>query len=233
MIGAAQRDSNLKVILRYEADNAKRFPKDAEAWEVYGGTLFRAGELQQALEAGKHAVAVDPKIPDGFGFVFTVYRRLNWPDSAVAYAKQALKAGADSTLIGQQMVSVIGPYAQKADSLTHTEDPGAKAAWQSVFDVALKIDSVVPGTPTKYFMGLAAAQMGLIGLKHVQQLGDLAKTNKAEACRQMTEIDDLLTSARVNITAGGSFDKAAAGSIMTLVMTDQPQLQAYKASICK
>ena len=144
--------------------------------------------------------------------------------SAIAYAPVALKAGADASVVNTAMTGVILPYAARSDTLMNAKDPAAKDAWQTTMNVATRIDSIVPGTLTKFYIGLSAAQMGLIGLQGSAQLGELAKTNKPEACKQLADIDINSAGPRPRSTSrpGDRLIRLPPDPVMTLVMTAQP-----------
>jgi tetratricopeptide (TPR) repeat protein len=223
MIAAAQKDSQPAKAIQFLGQATQKFPKDAELQFAYSTELRKAGQLQQAVDAGKRAIDANPKLTGGMVNVVVLYAMLNQPDSAFAFGKKALAAGADTATIADALLQTISPAMKKAQASE------SRADWEEAYRLASSVDSVAASKNTKFYAGVAAAQ---IGLKALQTLNDVAKADKAKACSDVKVIEDVFAAAMVNLGKGGSVDPAVAGNIMNLVNETLPKLPEFKKSVC-
>lgn len=224
MIAAAQADSNPQMILQYLARATQRFPTNASMLIDYSVYLKDAGQLQQALDAAKRAVAVDPKVAKGYGWVLTLYGNLNEPDSTLAFAKRALAAGADTAVVDGAVLKIIAPVVQKAQT------DSASGNWQAALDLSRRVDSIVPSQVTKFYIGVSAIS---VAKGMTADINALVKTDKAKACAELNTILDLANESYDAMTSGGGGhrDPTNAGIIMQAVPSIRGWVAQSKAAL--
>jgi tetratricopeptide (TPR) repeat protein len=98
-IGAAQSDSNSAKITELASKASQKFRKEVSFPMLLSQTYYRAGQLQQALDAANKATAIDPKDVRGWQLAMVAAKDMNRPDSVLAIGQRALggrrRQGAD------------------------------------------------------------------------------------------------------------------------------------------
>lgn len=215
MAGAAVNDSQPDLVIQYLARGAAKYPGDARLQIQYADQLRRAGQLQQALDAAKRAMAADAKVEGGLLTVLVLYGQLDQADSAIALAQREVAAGGDKKVIGDALLGLLGPVTKAAQT------SGTRADWEKALAMSLRVDSISSTPATKFFAGVAAAQAAIPIL---QSINDLAKSDKARACSEAQVISRYLTIAEIMLLTGGAqHDPQVGGQIM------QQVVQPYKA----
>src|SRR5690348_5260322 len=103
LIAIASADSQPQVASQYAARAVQKFGSNAEIYMLYAQTLRKSGQLQQSLDAAKRAVEINPKVENGVQFVIVTYGDLKQTDSAMAWARRAVAAGADKAIVGNEI----------------------------------------------------------------------------------------------------------------------------------
>ena len=78
----------------------QRYPQNAASHAVFAQTLRRSGQLQQAAEQYRQAVALDPKVEPGYLALIVTQCEMNQPDAAFTAGQQAIAAGVDKATVG-------------------------------------------------------------------------------------------------------------------------------------
>jgi len=224
IIGAAQADSNDAKILLYATRATDRFPKEASFWMLSSRYLNQKGEIQQALDAAKKALKLNPKEPNAIPYIMQMYAKLNAPDSAIAFAREQIAGGANKDSIGLGLIPLLNSAIQKAQAADTDKD-----SWQAMLALAQRVDSVAPSAGSKFFIGVAAVSLG----KDI--ITDLGKSiqdpafDKSGACATLTQGADFVQLGYDSMTSGGGgkFNGDAAGQ----VLASYPQLLAYVGQI--
>lgn len=224
MVAAAQADSNPQMVLQYLASATKKFATDAQLLMIYSKYLKDAGQLQQALDAAKRAVAADPKVPQGYAWILSLYGNLDEPDSTLAFAKRALAAGADTAVIDAAVLRVAAPAVQRAQS----DSTGGQ--WQGALDLTMRVDSIAPSQTTKYYIGVASIQ---VAKALMAVIPDHVKTDKPTACTELGRVFDLANQSFDAMTTGGGGrrDPATAGTIVQAVPNIRSWVTQTKAAV--
>jgi tetratricopeptide (TPR) repeat protein len=214
MIAAAQKDSDQVRFMDYLAKATKAYPKEADLQMGYYEALRNAGQMQPALDAAKRAVAADPKVPGGMIAIVSGYIQLKETDSALVFGKKALAAGdADSVRIGAALLSTLTPiYNVASDSATDN-----RANWEKLMAAAEQVDSIAPQAGSKFFIGLSAGQIGIKALQSASEAAQAKPPDAAVACADAKTSDAMFELARSSMSAGGKYNAAGAGAIMTAV----------------
>ena len=134
-IGAAQSDSNAAKVQEWASKAAQKFPTDASFPTLLAQSYRKSGQLQQALASARRAAQIDPKNSNAWLFAVVTANDLNMPDSAIAFAQQAVAAGADKASLGQALLAVVNPAVKKA---TDSKDRGD---WEAALKIAQTVDA--------------------------------------------------------------------------------------------
>ncbi|HKO15432.1 MAG TPA: hypothetical protein VJU87_04280 [Gemmatimonadaceae bacterium] len=218
MIAIAAADSQPQLASQIAARGVQKFQNNAGLYMLYAQTLKKAGQLQQSLDAAKRAVQLDPKVENGALFVVVEYNELNQPDSAIAFAKQAVANGADRNLIGQALLQPVGA-AVKAANEAKTRD-----AWMHAYQLASEVDSIGPSPNSKYFVGVSSFQVGLDALQNL---------NKTRSCSDAQLAEDMWATSQIAMPQGASIDKGSAGQIMGAIQQYSSNITQAKKAVCK
>jgi tetratricopeptide (TPR) repeat protein len=235
-VGAAYSDSQPQLALQFLARASQKFPRNVFLLQAYTQELRKQGQLQQALDAAKKVIAVDPKADQGYATVVVLYTQLNQPDSAVAFARQALASNPDSTTknsIGQGLLALIGPSMSKAQADTGATPDVARANWNEVYKLSAAVDSIVPQAATKFYMSFAAYNLAANAASRVSDLANKAK-NIPAACAELKTAADMVLAVDLNMMQGGRFQPQQAGAILTAAGQLKPFIEGTKAQLkCK
>ena len=235
-VGAALQDSQPQLALQFLARATQKFPKNVFFLQAYQQRLQTQGQLQQALEVAKRVVAVDPKAPQAYASVISLYTQVGRSDSAVMYAKQAL-VGADSATkqqIGAGLLALIAPAMNKAQTADTASPPDVmRANWTEVYQLSASVDSIVPQPATAFFMSFAAYNLASNAAARVSDLANKQK-NIPAACAELKTAEDMVLAVDLNMMRGGRFNAQSAGQILQAAGQLKPFVQQTKAALkCK
>ena len=227
-IGAAQSDSNSAKITELASKASQKFPKEVSFPMLLSQTYYRAGQLQQALDAANKATAIDPKDVRGWQLAMVAAKDMNRPDSVLAIGQRALAAGADKAQIGPMMLAPVSAAVKKAQELK-TRD-----SWKEALAAAEMVDGIAPTAESKFYIGVAAFQTAADILGDVQTLAKSTKpADKAQACTLAKEGEDYLTKVSVAMPQGGKVDAQVAGQILGNVGNYTEFIAQVKKAFCK
>ena len=197
-IGAAQSDSNGAAVQQLAGRGAQKFPKEVSFPLLLAQSAYKAGQLQQALMNAQQAAAIDPKNPSVALFEVVILNQLNQPDSALAAASRAVAAGVPKDSLAAAVASIPGAALKKA------QDSKTRADWQSALAITSKVDSLAPSAQTKFYIGVAAFQIGADAVSSIQELAKAKKPDKAQACAEDKVAEDSFATAAIAMPAGAS-----------------------------
>ena len=210
MIGAAQKGDSASVLRFAEAASAK-FPKEISFINLVTQGYAKSGQLPKALEWGRKASQIDPKDPTPWQFILAIQNQMHMPDSMVATARDAVKAGAPKDSLSTSLLGVVGPAINQAQKTKERSD------WETALKTAQVVDEIV-GTPqTKFYVGVSAFSIGAGAAENIQKLyngGKPAKGDAAKACDEIKIAEENFGTATIFIPQGGKFDPATAGQLM-------------------
>ena len=217
-VGALAADSAYQRAAEVAARAAQKFPTNATFLMQQGQLLRSLGQLPQAVAVMQRAYAIDPTVQNGALFIIVGLGEQGMADSALAFANQAVAAGADKAAIGQALLGAVGPAVQKAQASK------LRADWQAAMAMAKAVDNIAPSPNSKYFLGVSAFQVGLDALQKLQQ---------TKSCAEATLIEDVWATAQMSMPAGASVSQETAGQIMGLIQQYSPTVSQYKRQVCK
>jgi tetratricopeptide (TPR) repeat protein len=207
-LGAAQSDSNTAAVQQLAAKASQKFPKEASFANVLAQSYFKAGQLQPALQAARRAAQIEPKSASPWLFILAIQNQLNQPDSMLASAQAAIAAGVSKDSLGASLLAVAGPALKKAQETKSRED------WEAALKASQTVDAIVPSPQSKFYIGVAAFQIGADAVGKIQTLAKGSKDDKAKACAEAKVAEDMFATSLIAMPAGASVDKATAGTIM-------------------
>src|SRR4029079_13881869 len=223
-IGAAQSDSNTAKVQEIASRAATKFPNDLDMQLLLAQSYRKSGQLQQALEHGRRAIAIDPKSTNAVVLTMYTLNDMKQKDSATAVAQRAIAAGVSKDTIGALLLSDVPPLVKTAQESKKRED------WQAALDAAQAVDAMAPTKESKFFIGVASFQVAYDIVQHVQTLTKTTKKEeKATACAEAKQVDDLLAITQTAMPAGGAVDKNTAAQILTTI----PQITEFTAAVKK
>jgi tetratricopeptide (TPR) repeat protein len=223
-IGAAQNDSNTAKVQELAGRAATKFPNDLDLQLLLAQSYRKAGQLQQALEHGRRAMAIDPKSTNAVVLTMYTLNDLKQKDSATAVAQRAIAAGVSKDTIGALLLADVSPLVKKA------QESKARADWEAALQAAQAVDAMAPTKESKFFIGVSSFQVAYDLVQHIQTLTKTTKKEeKATACAEAKQVDDLLAITQTAMPAGGAVDKNTAAQILTTV----PQITEFTAAVKK
>jgi len=110
---------------------ATKFPNDLDMQLLLAQSYRKSGQLQQALEHGRRAIAIDPKSTNAVVLTMYTLNDMKQKDSATAVAQRAIAAGVSKDTIGALLLSDVPPLVKTAQESRKRED------WQAALDGAL------------------------------------------------------------------------------------------------
>ena len=232
LAAAYASDSQPQKAAETTARGVARHPNNGTLWSLHAQTLRLAGQTQQSIDAAKRALAINPKLENGWLRLAQAQIELEQTDSAIVSLKQAVANGADSSLVGQTLL-VEGNKAYKAavaskaqsDSSKSPEDYAkAREDFERAIGILMTADSLAPTPTTKFLLGASAFQLGDVAVRENQ---------KAKDCDLVTTAEEAFTTAQINIPAGAEVQPEAAKQLMGPVGQYEPVDKAQKKRVCK
>jgi tetratricopeptide (TPR) repeat protein len=223
-IGAAQSDSNAAKVQEIASRAAAKFPKDLDMQLLLAQSYRKTGQLQQALEHGRRAMEIDPKSTNAVVLTMYTLNDLKQKDSATAVAQRAIAAGVSKDTIGALLLADVPPLVKKA------QESKVRADWEAALQAAQAVDAIAPTKESKFFIGVSSFSVAYDFVQHIQTLTKTTKKEeKATACAESKQVDDLLAITQTVMPAGGAVDKNTAAQILNTV----PQITEFTAAVKK
>jgi tetratricopeptide (TPR) repeat protein len=224
MISIASLDSQPQVASQYAARAVQKFSNNAGLYMLYAQTLRKAGQLQQSLDAAKRAVELDPKVENGIQFVLVTYGDLKQTDSAMAWARRAVAAGADKNAVGQGLLPIVGIAVKAAQDTVGKDGAAMRQAWMNAYQLSSTVDSIAPSAQLKLFVGLSSFQVGLNALQNL---------NKSRSCADAQLADDMWSASQIALPQAAAYDRSTAGQLMGAIQQYYPNIAPAKKALCK
>jgi tetratricopeptide (TPR) repeat protein len=224
LIAIASADSQPQLASQYAARAVQKFNTNADMYMLYAQTLRKSGQLQPSLDAAKRAVELNPKVENGIPFVLVTYAELKQPDSALAWARRAVAAGADKQALGQGMLTLLSPAVKAAQDTTGKDVMQNRQAWLNVYQLASVVDSIAPSPQVKYFVGVSSFQVGLNALQNI---------NKSRSCADAQLADDMWSASQIALPQAAAYDRNTAGQLMSAIQQYYPNIAPAKKQLCK
>src|SRR5438552_262159 len=227
---AATADYYTRLVAAYSALNqpqkaseaaqigARKFPNDPNLSLIGANSLYKAGQLQQALDAAKKAVAANPKNPQGYYLLATVQGALNQYDDVANTLNQAKANGADPTALSQLALQQ-GSNAYKAG--TASKD---RADFQRAIKFLQLSDQLQSSADAKFLLGASAFSLGQSAVNDA---------NEKRSCDLARMARDAFNLASLNLPAGGQKYPNEAAQLMTAIPQFTPAVDNEVKRFCK
>ena len=200
------------------ARGAARFPNDPNLSLIGANTLYKSGQLLQALDAAKRAVAANPKNPQGYYLLATVQGALNQYDDVANTLNQAKQNGADPTALSQIALQV-GSNAYKAG-----QGSKDRADFQRAIKFLQLSDQLQTSTDAKFLLGASAFSLGQSAT---------IDANDKKSCELARMARDAFNIASINLPAGGQKYPNEAAQLLTAIPQFTPAVDNEIKRFCK
>jgi tetratricopeptide (TPR) repeat protein len=180
--------------------------------------LFKAGQLQQAVEAAKRVVAGNPKNPPGYFLLATIQDSLNVYDDLYATILNAKNNGVDPAALSLLALKQ-GSDAYKA---------GTASKDRTDFQRAIKFlqlsDQLQTGADAKFLLGASAFSLGQSAVNDA---------NDKKSCELARMARDAFNLASINLPAGGQKYPTEAAQLLTAIPQFTPAVDSEVKRYCK
>jgi tetratricopeptide (TPR) repeat protein len=197
---------------------AKKFPNDPTLSLITANSLYKAGQLQQALDVSKRALAANPKNPQAYYLLASIQGGLNQYDDIVATLNQAKANGADP--------SVLGQLALQQGSNAYKAGQGSKdrADFQRAIKFLQLSDQLQSSADAKFLLGASAFSLGQSAT---------IDANEKKSCDLARTARDAFNLASMNLPAGGQKYPNEAAQLLTAIPQFTPAVDNEVKRFCK
>ncbi|MFN2636204.1 MAG: hypothetical protein ABR585_04200 [Gemmatimonadaceae bacterium] len=200
------------------ARGAAKFPNDPNLSVVNANALYKAGQLPAALDAGKRALAANPKNANAYFLVATIQGAMNQNDDLANTLQAARNNGVDPTSLSQ--------IALKAGSDAYKAGQGSKdiADFQRAIKFLQLSDQLQSSADAKFLLGASAFSVG--------QTATIS-ANEKKSCDLARTARDAFTLAQANLPAGGQKYPNEAAQLLTAIPQFTPAVDNEVKRFCK
>jgi tetratricopeptide (TPR) repeat protein len=217
MTAAASTANQPEKALAYAARAVERFPNSAGFLALHAGLLRKTGQVAQAVSALQRAVAIDPKVENGYVGIVVGLADLDQADSARVWAQRAIAGGASAETIGSALIGTVRKAFEKA------QQTKTRADWREALTLAQGVHDAAPSTTSNWFVGIAAFQIGVDALQRI---------NTTRSCAEVGVIESTLAVAQPALLKGGRVDPDAAGKMLHVIGEVTTSIPQYKRAFC-
>ena len=200
------------------ARGSAKYPNDPTLALYSAQALYKAGQLQQALDVAKRAVAANPKNPQGYFLLSTIQGALNQYDDVANTLNQAKAAGADPTALSQ--------IALQQGSNAYKAGQGSKdrADFQRAIKFLQLSDQLQSSADAKFLLGASAFSLGQSAT---------IDANEKRSCDLARTARDAFNLASINLPAGGQKYPNEAAQLLTAIPQFTPAVDNEIKRFCK
>jgi hypothetical protein len=213
-VAAAMQLRDTAAITNRLANAATRFPRSktlAPEYEIWR----QIPRLRALIDTVHRIMKKNPTLTVGLVNLSSIYGNLDQPDSAIAYAKRALRAGVGREPVAKALESLIGVRMRWAKILDTPE------RWASTLPVALAVDSTLSTPASKYLVALTLAEIvkaetriaqfisyGLEsgevnGFGRETMTGTGSTYLRVMSCERLADLEGMLVRSQGKLSAGG------------------------------
>ncbi len=211
-INQAQKASEVAALA------ARKFPGDCSIQLFNAQGLYKAGQLQQAEDAAKKAVACNPKDARGYFLLATIQSSLNKLDDLATTLQTARTNGADPGSLSQLALKA-GSDAYK--TATQTKEI---ADYQKAIRFLQLSDQLQSSADAKFLIGASAFSVG--------QTATIT-ANEKRSCDLARTARDAFNLASLNLPAGGQKYPNEAAQLLTAIPQFTPAVDNEVKRFCK
>jgi len=197
---------------------ARKYPSDPSIQLFNAQALYKAGQLQQAEDAAKRAVAANPKNAQGYFLLATIQSALNKLDDLAITLQTARTNGADPGSLSQ--------LALKAGSDAYKVATASKeiADYQKAIRFLQLSDQLQSSVDAKFLIGASAFSVG--------QTATIS-ANEKRSCDLARTARDAFNLASLNLPAGGQKYPNEAAQLLTAIPQFTPAVDNEVKRFCK
>ena len=210
--GQAQKASETAAL------GIKKFPNDPNLQLLSATALYKAGQLQQAVEAAKKVIAGNPKNAQGYFLLATIQDSLNLYDDLYATIQNAKNNGVDAAQLSLIALKQ-GSDAYKAG--TASKD---RADFQRAIKFLQASDQFQTGADAKFLLGASAFSLGQSAVNDA---------NDKKSCELARMARDAFNLASINLPAGGQKYPSEAAQLLTAIPQFTPAVDSEVKRYCK
>jgi tetratricopeptide (TPR) repeat protein len=196
----------------------RKYPNDPTISILVANSMFKAGQLQPALDAAKKAVAADPKNPQAYFLLATIQGALNQYDDIANTLNQAKAAGADPGVLSQLALQQ-GSNAYKAGQASKD-----RADFQRAIKFLQLSDQLQASADAKFLLGASAFSLGQSAT---------IDANEKRSCDLARMARDAFNLASINLPAGGQKYPTEAAQLLTAIPQFTPAVDNEVKRFCK
>lgn len=197
---------------------AKKFPNDPKLSLITANSLYKSGQLQQAVDAAKRAVTADPKNAQAYYLLATIQGALNQYDDVVTTLNTAKTNGADPNVLSQLALQQ-GSNAYKAGQASKD-----RADFQRAIKFLQLSDQLQSSADAKFLLGASAFSLGQSAT---------IDANERKSCDLARMARDAFNLASMNLPAGGQKYPTEAAQLMTAIPQFTPAVDNEVKRFCK
>jgi len=200
------------------ARGSAKYPNDPSLALYSAQALYKAGQLQQAVDVAKRAVAANPKNPQGYFLLSTIQGALKQYDDVANTLNQAKAAGADPTALSQ--------IALQQGSNAYKDGQGSKdrADFQRAIKFLQLSDQLQSSADAKFLLGASAFSLGQSAT---------IDANEKRSCDLARTARDAFNLASINLPAGGQKYPNEAAQLLTAIPQFTPAVDNEIKRFCK
>ena len=195
-----------------------KFPNDPGLQLFNAQALFQAGQLQQAVDAAKKAVAANPKNPQAYFLLATVQDSLNLYDDLFTTLQNAKTNGVDPALLAPLALKQ-GNDAYKAGVLSKD-----RADYQRAVKFLQLSDTLQSSVDAKFLLGASAFSLGQSAVNDA---------NEKKSCDLARMARDAFNLASINLPAGGQKYPTEAAQLLNAIPQFTPAVDSEIKKYCK
>lgn len=196
----------------------KKFPNDPKLSLITANSLYKSGQLQQALDAAKRAVAADSKNAQGYYLLATIQGALNQYDDVIATINTAKMNGGDPNVLSQLALQQ-GSNAFKAGQASKD-----RADFQRAIKFLQLSDQLQSSVDAKFLLGASAFSVGQSAA---------TDANEKKSCDLARTARDAFNLASMNLPAGGQKFPTEAAQLLTAIPQFTPAVDSEVKRFCK
>jgi tetratricopeptide (TPR) repeat protein len=196
----------------------KKFPNDPNLQLFSAQALYKAGQLQLALDAAKKAVVANPKNPPGYFLLATIQDSLNLYDDLVITLQNAKNNGVDPGALSQLALK------QGSDAYKAGQGSKDRADFQRAIKFLQLSDQLQTSADAKFLLGASAFSLGQSAT---------IDANEKRSCDLARMARDAFNLASINLPAGGQKYPTEAAQLLTAIPQFTPAVDNEVKRFCK
>ena len=195
-----------------------RFPQDATLHTFYSQALREAGQAQQAVEAARRALSIEPGNNDARVQLVQSSVAAGMLDVAATAIRDAASAGADAALLSQLALSV-GNTAYRAGQASR-----ARSDYETAMRFLRLSNELSSNLDAQFLLGASSFSMGDLLTRQAQENRDCSAARGAQ---------EAFITARTNLVAGQSQYPEPAAQLLEAIGQFTTPLQQMVRAYCR